>query len=247
MNVIETNAVGKRYRRTWALRDCTLGIPGGHIVALVGPNGAGKTTLLTIAVGLTRPTEGTVTVLGDEPAGSPEALDRIAFVAQDAPLYRNLPVTDMLHVARNLNRRWDQRYAEGRLERLGIPARRCVGDLSGGQKAQLALTVALARRPSLLVLDEPLASLDPVARDDFLTSVVEAAEGEGISVVLSSHVLAELERVATYLVVLTRGEIRVAGTVRELLASHGAGLEEIALRHLRAGVPSSSRTEGAES
>jgi ABC-2 type transport system ATP-binding protein len=247
MNVIETNGLGRRYRRTWALRDCTLVIPGGHIVALVGPNGAGKTTLLTMAVGLTRPTRGTVTVLGGEPAGSPDALDRIAFVAQDAPLYRNLPVTDMLHVARNLNRRWDQRYAQARLDRLGIPARQKVGELSGGQKAQLALTIGLSRRPSLLVLDEPLAALDPVARDEFLTSVVDAAQGEGISVVLSSHVLAELERVATYLVVLTRGEIRLAGAVRELIGSHGAGLEEIALRYLRAGVPSSSRTEGAAS
>jgi ABC-2 type transport system ATP-binding protein len=247
MNVIETRELGKRYRRAWALRDCTLGIPGGHIVALVGPNGAGKTTLLSISVGLTRATTGTITMLGSEPAGSPEALDRIAFVAQDAPLYRNLPVTDMLHVARNLNHRWDQGYAQARLDRLGIPLRQKVGELSGGQKAQLALTIALARRPALLVLDEPLSALDPVARDDFLASVVEAAEGEGISVVLSSHVLAELERVATYLVVLTSGQVRVAGTVRELLASHGAGLEEIALRYLRAGVPSSSRTEGAAS
>ena len=113
MNVIETNHLGRRYRRTWALRDCTLTIPGGHIVALVGPNGAGKTTLLTMAVGLTRPTRGTVSVLGGEPAGSPDALDRIAFVAQDAPLYRNLPVADMLHVARNLNRRWDARRGSG--------------------------------------------------------------------------------------------------------------------------------------
>jgi ABC-2 type transport system ATP-binding protein len=247
MNVIETRGLGKRYRRTWALRDCTLGLPGGHIVALVGPNGAGKTTLLSISVGLTRATTGTITMLGSEPAGSPEALDRIAFVAQDAPLYRNLPVTDMLHVARNLNHRWDQGYAQARLDRLGILLKQKTGELSGGQKAQLALTIALARRPALLVLDEPLAALDPVARDDFLASVVEAAEGEGISVVLSSHVLAELERVATYLVVLTSGQVRVAGTVRELLASHGAGLEEIALRYLRAGVSSSSRTEGAAS
>jgi len=246
MNVVETNHLGRRYRRTWALRDCTLTIPGGHIVALVGPNGAGKTTLLTMAVGLTRPTRGTVSVLGGEPAGSPDALDRIAFVAQDAPLYRNLPVADMLHVARNLNRRWDARRAEDRLARLGIPARQRVGELSGGQKAQLALTIALARRPSLLVLDEPLASLDPVAREDFLASVVEAAAADGISVVLSSHVLAELERVATYLIVLARGEVRVAGAVKELLGSHGAGLEQIAIRHLRADVPSASRTEAAE-
>jgi ABC-2 type transport system ATP-binding protein len=234
VNIIETSALGKRYRRKWALRECTLAIPGGHIVALVGPNGAGKTTLLTAAVGLTRPTEGSVTVLGGEPAGSPEALDRIAFVAQDAPLYRQLPVRDMLRVARYLNHRWDEARAEERLERLEIPLGQRVGRLSGGQKAQLALTIALARRPSLLVLDEPLASLDPVAREDFLGSVTEAAHEESISVVLSSHVLAELERVATYLIVLTRGEVRVSSPVRDLLETQGAGLEEIALRYLRA-------------
>jgi ABC-2 type transport system ATP-binding protein len=243
MNVIETNGLGKRYRRKWALRDCTLTIPGGHIVALVGPNGAGKTTMLTMSVGLARPTEGAVTVLNGLPAGSPDALDRIAFVAQDAPLYKNLPAGDMLHVAANLNTRWDQGYATARLERLAIPLRQKVGELSGGQKAQLALTVALARRPVLLVLDEPLAALDPVARDDFLASVVEAAEQDGVSVVLSSHVLAELERVATYLIVLARGEVRVAAATEELLGSHGAGLEEIALRYLRAVVPSVSRTD----
>jgi len=243
MNVIESTALGKRYRRKWALRDCTLDIPGGHIVALVGPNGAGKTTLLTMAVGLTKPTEGGVTVLGGVPAGSPDALEGIAFVAQDAPLYRNLPVADMLRVARRLNRCWDQRRADDRLERLGIPPRQKVGELSGGQKAQLALTIALARRPGLLVLDEPLAALDPVARDDFMTSVVEAAREDDISVVLSSHVLAELERVATYLIVLARGQVQLAGSVKDLLASHGAGLEEIALRHLRAGVPTTSGTD----
>jgi ABC-2 type transport system ATP-binding protein len=243
MNVIETSALGKRYRRKWALHDCTIAIPGGHLVALVGPNGAGKSTLLSLAVGLTRPTAGTVAVLGGEPAGSPDALDRIAFVAQDAPLYANLPVGAMLGVARNLNKRWDQRHAQDRLARLEIPLSQRVGALSGGQKAQLALTIALARRPALLVLDEPFAALDPVAREDFLASVTEAAHDDGISVVLSSHVLAELERVATYLVVLGRGEVRVAGPVTELIASHGAGLEEIALRHLRAGVPSSIRTE----
>lgn len=245
MNVIETTALGKRYRRKWALRDCTLAIPGGHLVALVGPNGAGKSTLLSLTVGLTKPTAGSLTVLGGEPAGSPAALDRIAFVAQDAPLYKNLPVGAMLGVARNLNKRWDQRYAEDRLGGLEIPLSQRVAALSGGQKAQLALTIALARRPALLVLDEPFAALDPVARDDFLASVVEAARDGGISVVLSSHVLAELERVASYLVVLGHGEVRVAGPVKELIASHGAGLEEIALRQLRAGVQSSSRTESA--
>jgi ABC-2 type transport system ATP-binding protein len=246
MNVIETTALGKRYRRTWALRDCTLAIPGGHLAALVGPNGAGKSTLLSLAVGLARPSAGTVTVLGGEPAGSPDALDRIAFVAQDAPLYKHLPAGAMLGVARNLNRRWDQRRAEDRLARLGIPLSQRVGTLSGGQKAQLALTIALARRPALLVLDEPFSALDPVARGDFLASVAAAARDDGISVVLSSHMLAELERVATYLVVLGRGEVLVAGPVSELITAHGVGVEEIALRHLRAGIPASSRTEAAQ-
>jgi ABC-2 type transport system ATP-binding protein len=199
MNVIESAGLGKRYRRTWALRDCTLGIPGDHVVALVGPNGAGKTTLLSLAAGLTTPTAGAITVLGGEPAGSADALHRIAFVAQDAPLYKNLPVADLLRLARNLNRRWDQSCALARLTDLGIALDRKVGRLSGGQQAQLALTVALARRPELLILDEPLASLDPLARHDFMALVLTAAAQDGISVVLSSHVLAELERVADYL------------------------------------------------
>src|ERR1700749_1253190 len=168
MNVIETSELGKRYRRRRALHDCTLSIPGGHIVALVGPNGAGKTTLLTRAVGLPRPTAGRLTVLGGEAPGSPGALDHIAFVAQDAPLYRNLPVRDMLHMARNLNRRWDQRRATDRLGQLEIPLSQKVGELSGGQKAQLALTIALTRRPALLVLDEPLAGPHPVAQGELL-------------------------------------------------------------------------------
>jgi ABC-2 type transport system ATP-binding protein len=233
MNVIECIELGKRYRRAWALRECTLGIPAGHVVALVGPNGAGKTTLLNLAVGLAMPTTGTVTVLGGRAAGSPDALDRIAFVAQDAPLYKNLPVADMLHVARNLNRRWDHQRATKRLAGLGIPLNKKVGQLSGGQKAQLALTVALARRPELLVLDEPLAALDPLARFDFMQSVMETVAAEGISVVLSSHVLAELERMADYLIVLSFGQVQVAGEVDDLVAAHGASLETIVLASMR--------------
>ena len=168
MNVIETSGLGKRYGRTWALKDAALAIPAGYVVALVGPNGAGKTTLLHMSVGLTWPTTGQVTVLDSLPAGSLAALDQIAFVAQDAPLYKNLSVADMLHLTRNLNRRWDQRRAQARLTELGIPLKKKVGQLSGGQKAQLALTIALARRPDLLVLDEPLAALDPLARHDFM-------------------------------------------------------------------------------
>jgi ABC-2 type transport system ATP-binding protein len=185
MNVIEANDLGKRYGSTWALRECTLAVPDGHVAALVGPNGAGKTTLLNLAVGLTDPTAGAVTVLGDMRPGSPVALDAIAFVAQDAPLYKNLSVADMLHLTRNLNRQFDQHYAEARLGELDIPLRRKAGNLSGGQQAQLALTLALARRPRLLVLDEPMAMLDPLARHDFMATVMTAMAEDGVSVVMS--------------------------------------------------------------
>jgi ABC-2 type transport system ATP-binding protein len=220
MNVIEAAGLGKRYRRTWALRDCTLAIPPGRVTALVGPNGAGKTTLMHMAVGLNTPTTGTVRLLGGLPAGSLEALNRVAFVAQDAPLYKNLPVGGMVQLARNLNRRWDQRRAETRLATLKIPLGRKVGKLSGGQQAQVALTIAIARRPDLLILDEPLAPLDPLARHDFLASVMETVAEDGISVLFSSHVISELERVADYLVVLAEGRVQVAGGVEELLSSH---------------------------
>jgi len=220
MNVIETSGLGKRYGGTWALRECTLAIPAGHVAALVGPNGAGKTTLLNLAVGLAAPTAGIVTVLGGKPAGSSAALDGIAFVAQDTPLYKNLSAADMVHLTRNLNRHFDQHYAETRMGELGIPLKRKAGRLSGGQQAQLALTVALARRPRLLVLDEPVAMLDPIARHDFMASVLTAAADDGMSVVLSSHVLAELERVADYLILLSRGRVQVAGDVDDLLTSH---------------------------
>ena len=220
MNVIEASGLGKRYGGTWALRECSLAIPAGHVAALVGPNGAGKTTLLNLAVGLAAPPAGGVTVLGGLRAGSPEALDGIAFVAQDTPVYRNLSVADMLHLTRSLNRRFDQSYARARLNELGIPLKRKAGRLSGGQQAQLALTLALARRPRLLVLDEPVAMLDPVARHDFMATVLAAMADDGVSVVLSSHVLAELERVADYLILLSRGRVQMAGEVDDLLAGH---------------------------
>jgi ABC-2 type transport system ATP-binding protein len=220
VNVIETHALGKSYGSTRALHDCTLAIPDRHVVALVGPNGAGKTTLLNLTVGLVIPTTGEVRVLGGRRAGSLAALDRIAFVAQDAPLYKNLSAADLLHETRNLNRRFDQDYAERRLGELGIPLKQKAGKMSGGQQAQLALTLALARRPQLLVLDEPLAMLDPLARHDFMATVMTAVAEDGVSVVLSSHALAELERVADYLVVVSHGNVQVAGEVEDLLATH---------------------------
>jgi ABC-2 type transport system ATP-binding protein len=220
MNIIETSGLGRRYRTSWALRDCTLAIPDGHLVALVGPNGAGKSTLLNLVVGLTAPTAGNVAVLGGHPAGSLAALDGIGFVAQDMPLYRHLSVADMVHLTRNLNLHFDTVHARRRLAELGISPKQKAGRLSGGQQAQLALTLALARHPRLLVLDEPTARLDPLARHDFMAAVMIAMADDGVSVMLSSHMLAELERVADYLVLISHGRVRLDGRVDDLLARH---------------------------
>ena len=220
MTIVDARALGRRYGTTWALRDCDLTIPESHLVALVGPNGAGKTTLLNMIVGLTTPTTGRLTVLDGIPAGSPAALDDIAFVAQDMPLYRHLSVADTLHLTRNLNHRFDDAFASARLRDLGITDKQKAGKLSGGQQAQLALTLALARHPRLLVLDEPTARLDPLARHDFMATVMAAMAEDGVSVLLSSHVLAELERVADHLVLIARGLVRLDGPVDDLTARH---------------------------
>ena len=175
-----------------------------------------------------------MTVLGGRPAGSPAALDGIAFVAQDTPLYRNLSVADMIYLTRNLNRRFDQAYAEARLAELGIPQKRKTRKLSGGQQAQVALTLALARRPRLLVLDEPVAMLDPIARHDFMATVLAAAPPTACRCCCPRTCSTELERVAGYLVLLSRGQVRLAGEVKDLLAAHrAASLEELALSYLR--------------
>jgi ABC-2 type transport system ATP-binding protein len=220
MNAIETHGLGKRYGRTWALRDCTLGIPAGRVVAVIGPNGAGKTTLLQLAVGLIGQSTGQIAVLDGAAPGSPEALDGIAFVAQDTPLYKYLSVADTLRLVASLINTWDEIRARARLDALGIPLSRKVGKLSGGQQAQVALAVALARHPRLLILDEPVAELDPLARHDFMSTLMEAVAADGVSVVFSSHVLSELERVCDYLVLLSRGSVQIADGTDELLATH---------------------------
>ena len=220
MNVIECRGLAMRYRRGWALRDCDLAIPEGHVTGLVGPNGAGKTTLLNLAAGLLRPAAGEITVLGGERPGSAAARAGLGFVAQDAPLYGHLPAGAMIRLAGNLNVSWDHARAVARAESLGIPLDRKVGALSGGQRAQLALTIAMAKRPRLLILDEPLASLDPLARHEFMGSLMAAVAQEGLSVVFSSHVVAELERIADYLAVLNDGQLQLAGSVDDLLAAH---------------------------
>ena len=218
--VIQAQGLGKRYGRRWALTDCTLDIPAGRVVGLVGPNGAGKTTLLHLAVGLLAPTSGSIEVLGGRPAANPAQLAKVGFVAQDSPTYAGLRVADHLRLGARLNPGWDAALARDRIERLGLDPARKAGQLSGGQRAQLALTLGIAKRPELLILDEPVAALDPLARREFLQGLMEATAEHELSVVLSSHLVSDLERVCDYLIVLVDSRVRVAGEVEELLASH---------------------------
>lgn len=218
--VIEADGLGKRYRRRWALTDCTLTVPAGHVVGLVGPNGAGKTTLLNLATGMAAPTAGTIEVLSRRPASGPAQLARVGYLAQDAPVYAGLSVADHLRLGAHLNPGWDAELARSRIERLGLSPGQKAGTLSGGQRAQLALSLALAKRPELLILDEPVASLDPLARREFLQDLMEAVAEQEVSVVLSSHLVSDLERACDYLIVLVASQVRVAGPVEELLASH---------------------------
>jgi ABC-2 type transport system ATP-binding protein len=221
---IEANGLGKRYGRRWALADCTLSVPAGQVVGLVGPNGAGKTTFLELAVGLLRPTKGTIRVR-----------QRAGFVAQGAPVYAGLSVADHLRMGQALNTRWDAGFARRRVTEAGLNPRQRAGRLSGGQRAQLALTLAIAKRPQLLILDEPVANLDPLARREFLDSVARtvAASGDGVTVLFSSHLVADLERTCGYLILLAASHVRLAGTVQTLLAD-GQSLDDLVVSCLRA-------------
>jgi ABC-2 type transport system ATP-binding protein len=221
VSALKTDGLGKRYGSKWALQDCTLEIPSGSVTALVGPNGAGKTTLLQLAVGLTKPSAGSVHVLGRSPRTEAEAvLPHVGFVAQEHPLYRGFTVAETLKLGRKLNPGWDEGVAIERVERLSLPLRQKVGKLSGGQQAQVALTLALAKRPELLVLDEPIASLDPLARREFLQSVMAVVADAGTTVLLSSHIVADLERVCDHLVILALGRTQLVGPIDEILAGH---------------------------
>ena len=220
-SVLATRELGRRYGSVWALRNCSFGVPAGSVTALVGPNGAGKTTLLEIAVGILGPSEGEIFILGTPVRGQqPSLLSRIGFVAQDAPLYRNFTVLDMLRVGSHLNPRWDDSLARERLRRLRIPFDRKCGQLSGGQQAQVALTLAVAKRPELLILDEPVARLDPLARREFLESLMEIVAGGDVTVLLSSHLISDLERVSDHLVLLSEGRVLLSGDTDRLLAEH---------------------------
>jgi ABC-2 type transport system ATP-binding protein len=218
--VLRAEGLGKRYGRRWALRDCSFDIPSGRVVALVGPNGAGKTTLLHLAVGLLQATTGSIELLGERPAAGPEQLARVGFVAQDTPTYASLSVEDHLRMGAWLNPGWDQGLAARRTEQLHLDPAQRAGKLSGGQRAQLALTIAMAKRPEVLVLDEPLASLDPLARREFLQGLMEVVAEFGLNVILSSHLVTDLERVCDYLVVLVASRVQVAGEIEQLLETH---------------------------
>ncbi len=218
--VIEAEGLGKRYRRRWALADCTLSVPAGHVVGLVGLNGAGKTTLLSLATGMLAPTTGTIEVLGGRPAAGPGQLAKVGYLAQDAPVYPGLSVADHLKLGARLNPGWDDPLARHRIDQLDLDPGRKAGKLSGGQRAQLALTLALGKRPELLILDEPVASLDPLARREFLQDLMETVAEEQVNIVLSSHLISDLERVCDYLIVLADSRVQIAGPVDELLAAH---------------------------
>ncbi|MCE6996509.1 ABC transporter ATP-binding protein [Saccharothrix sp. S26] len=220
MTVLRARGLGKKYQRHWALTDCELDIPAGHVTGLVGPNGAGKSTLLGLAAGMLEPSSGTIEVCGGVPGSGPAQLAKVGFVAQNTPVYANLTVEEHLRLGARLNPGWDDELARDRVAKIGLDPALAAGRLSGGQRAQLALTLGIAKRPELLLLDEPVASLDPLARREFLQDLMEAVAEHGVSVVMSSHLVADLERVCDHLVVLVDARIRVTGEVEELLSTH---------------------------
>jgi ABC-2 type transport system ATP-binding protein len=232
--ILQARGLGKRYRRRWALTHCDLDIPAGRVTGLVGPNGAGKTTLLSLAAGLRHPTTGEIVVCGGPPGRDRAQLGQVSFVAQDTPVYGRLTVADHLRLGARLSPRWDAGLAASRIRRLGLPPGQRAGRLSGGQRAQLSLTLAVARRPRLLILDEPVASLDPLARASFLAELTQTAAAQELSVLHSTHLVADLEQVCDYLIILVASRVRMAGDVATLLAGH----------RLLTGPPGSARPAG---
>jgi ABC-2 type transport system ATP-binding protein len=224
--VVEARDLSKRYGNVWALRECSFQLPANRIIALVGANGAGKSTLMSIISGMLAPTSGSLlvhgrpVVKGRSTNGGGPAGSRVAILAQDKPLYRDFSVTDMLRFGRSTNRVWDQRRALSWLERFDIPLDRRCGKLSGGQRAQVALAVALGSRPAVLLLDEPLANLDPVARTEVTGELMAEAADSDMTVMLSTHIIAELSSVGDHLLLLDAGRTVLTGDVEELLDSH---------------------------
>jgi len=220
--VLETNALGKRYGKKWALKDCTLSIPARSITGLVGLNGAGKTTLIHLVLGLIEPSAGSVEVLGQPVSAQNERylLPRIGFVAQRHSLYQYLSVKEILKLGSKLNPRWDDNYARALLSKLQIPLKIAIHKLSGGQQAQLALLMALAKKPALLLLDEPFANVDPLARQAFIQILLEAMTSEEMTVLLSSHIIADLDKICDELIILSKAQVQIAGNIENLLSTH---------------------------
>ena len=215
---LDARGLGKRFRRDWALRDCTLTIPQGAVVGLAGPNAAGKSTLLALATGLLAPTEGSISVLGRDPLGEPSVLAQVGYVAQGSPLYRSFTVADTIEFARRTNARWDDELVADVLTRVSSSTK--VGSLSAGDRARLALAVALGKRPQLVLLDEPFAGLDPLAGREFLQLLMDGVAETSATVLIASHVIADIERVCDHIVLLADGAVRLEGNVEELLESH---------------------------
>lgn len=217
---IAASALGKRFGRrgSWALRDCTVRLPAGRVCAVVGPNGAGKSTLLALAAGLLGATEGELTVLGTTPA---EARTRVGYVAQDKPLYPQLTVAETLRMGADLNPgRWDAATAERIITAGDLNPGSRVRALSGGQRTRVALALALGKRPELLLLDEPMADLDPLARHELMAVLMVQAAQHGTTIAMSSHVVAELEDSCDHLLLIGGGRVRLAGEIDDLLAAH---------------------------
>lgn len=220
VNTIETQGLSKRYGSFWALKDCTIFVPQGSICALVGPNGAGKSTLLKLLAGLNTPSEGNIAINGKMPEQSEEFLAEVGYLAQEIPLYKNLSVEDHINLGKRLSSKWDEDAVRSKLQELEIPFNRAVGSLSGGQESQVGLALALAKKPRILLLDEPVAALDPLARHDFLTSLTEAVAEGNLTVIMSSHLLADLEQVCDHLIILGFGRTQVCDTIDDVLRTH---------------------------
>ena len=218
---VETNGLGKKYRRTWALQDCSFSLPQGRVAALVGPNGAGKSTLLRLLAGVSVPTTGALSVLGRSPRiQTVDALSRTAYLDQDRPLYKDFRVGEMLRFGRKLNPRWDDARARRHLDELRISLSSRIEKLSGGQRAQVAVALCLAKRPELLLLDEPVAALDPLARDELMHILLESVTDDATTVLLSSHAVSDLATVCDYVIILSSSRVRFAGELDDVLASH---------------------------
>ncbi|MBX3071639.1 MAG: ABC transporter ATP-binding protein [Thermomicrobiales bacterium] len=219
-DALATYELGKRYGKQWALSDCSVAIPAGSISAVIGPNGAGKSTLLNAVVGLFPPTTGRIELFGGDPYADPSMVSRVGFVSQDRPLYRDFTVSEMLRFGASTNPRWDQPAAEARIASLGIPLGRKIKSLSGGQQAQVSLVLAIAKRAELIVLDEPVAALDPLARREFMQTLMDDVVENGQTVVFSSHLVGELERVCDHLVLLNQGRVQYCGALESFSQGH---------------------------